>query len=238
MEEFQIPRVLISFTAPTCAGKSHLFNYIRDVERLSCLISATTRKQRTNEEDGVDYYFMSEANFKAMEEANGFIEVNKFGDFYYGTTWGEFTAKAVPGLPAFAILDPNGIESVEASLHKMGGDIVWLKYFIHTDPEVRLQRFHERVRSNLEPLLREHAYYGTDATRDKVLSAVDSQLKRLTMMHSEEYRWGHFTKWDRTLFGEASPEENVKIIQQDVQRAFDSAFDSYIQRREYGKVRA
>ncbi len=234
MEEFQIPRVLISFTSPTCAGKSHLFNYIRDVEKLSCLISATTRKPRTNEVDGVDYYFMTEENFKVAEAANGFIEVNKFGSSYYGTTWSEFAAKAIPGFPVFFIVDPNGIKSFEASLDKIGGDLIWLKYYIHTNPEVRLQRFHQRVRANLEPLLNEHAANGTQTTLNSILSAVDSHLDRLTTMFTEEYRWGHFTKWDRTLFGEAAPEENLKIIQRDVQRAFDS----YIEKRELSKVRA
>ncbi len=51
----------------------------------SLSISATTRKPRAGEEDGREYFFKSEAEFKNLIDYNGFIEYARYVDNYYGT---------------------------------------------------------------------------------------------------------------------------------------------------------
>jgi len=51
-----------------------------------CLsISATTRKARTGEEHGREYFFLTKDEFEGMIEDNEFIEYAKYVSNYYGT---------------------------------------------------------------------------------------------------------------------------------------------------------
>ncbi len=51
----------------------------------SLSVSATTRKPRQGEEDGREYFFKTEAEFKNLIDYNGFIEYARYVDNYYGT---------------------------------------------------------------------------------------------------------------------------------------------------------
>jgi len=77
---------LIVFSAPSGSGKTTLVRYIlSEFKELVFSVSATTRKKRNNEKNGVDYFFISEEEFKKKIEQNEFIEWEKFYDYYYGT---------------------------------------------------------------------------------------------------------------------------------------------------------
>lgn len=74
------------FSAPSGAGKSTIIKEIlRNRSDLVYSISATTRSKRDNEVDGVDYFFISEDEFKQKIERGEFIEWEQFYDYYYGT---------------------------------------------------------------------------------------------------------------------------------------------------------
>ena len=51
----------------------------------SLSVSATTRKPRTGEVDGREYFFKTEAEFKNLIDYNGFIEYARYVDNYYGS---------------------------------------------------------------------------------------------------------------------------------------------------------
>jgi guanylate kinase len=48
-------------------------------------VSATTRKKREHEVEGVDYFYISEEEFKKKIQNNEFVEWELFYDYYYGT---------------------------------------------------------------------------------------------------------------------------------------------------------
>ena len=77
---------LFVFSAPSGSGKTTI---VRDVLKnfpdFVFSISATTRKKRSNEKDGIDYYFINEDEFKKKIETGEFVEWEKFYDYYYGT---------------------------------------------------------------------------------------------------------------------------------------------------------
>ncbi len=79
-------KVLI-FSAPSGSGKSTLINYLLTLGLpLGFSISATSRAPRGKEQDGVEYYFLSDADFRAKIANNEFVEYEEvYGGSLYGT---------------------------------------------------------------------------------------------------------------------------------------------------------
>lgn len=78
---------LIIFSAPSGSGKSTIINYLL-TQRLNLhfSISATSRSPRGTEQDGVEYYFLSPAEFRQRIEAGEFLEYEEvYTDTFYGT---------------------------------------------------------------------------------------------------------------------------------------------------------
>ncbi|HKI77514.1 MAG TPA: guanylate kinase [Ignavibacteriaceae bacterium] len=77
---------IIAISAPSGTGKTTIVRRIlKDIPDLKFSVSATTRKARENEIEGIHYFFISEEEFKKKIEAGEFIEWEKFYDYYYGT---------------------------------------------------------------------------------------------------------------------------------------------------------
>jgi guanylate kinase len=77
---------LIIISSPSGAGKSTLCRMIIQNDPLIKLsISATTRKQRPQEVEGKDYFFISDEKFDLMQKNNEFLESAKVFDNNYGT---------------------------------------------------------------------------------------------------------------------------------------------------------
>lgn len=68
------------------AGKGTLMKMLLEkYDNYGLSISATTRKPREGERDGVEYFFKSQEEFKQMIAADAFIEYARYVDNYYGT---------------------------------------------------------------------------------------------------------------------------------------------------------
>lgn len=82
---------LIIITAPSGAGKTSITRYLLGkYPQLSFSISAATRSPRAGEQDGVDYHFISETDFKQKIAENAFIEWEMvYEGKYYGTLHAE-----------------------------------------------------------------------------------------------------------------------------------------------------
>jgi guanylate kinase len=78
---------LILITAPSGSGKTSIVNHLlRKFPQLAFSVSATTRKPRGNEKEGVDYYFISEEQFKEKIHDKEFLEWEMvYEGKYYGT---------------------------------------------------------------------------------------------------------------------------------------------------------
>lgn len=205
--------VLVTLTAPTSAGKSHLLNYIRDVAALPCLVSTTTRSPRAGEREGVDYFFISEERSREIEEADGFAELVEYGGVRYGVTREELQTKLSTGL-TFLIVEPSGIESYVAPALEMGA--LHLKYFIHTELGTRIERFKGRILADIQrDFLKDLC---VDATISTVSQTVSKHIDRLVSMLTVERSWGDMQAWDRILFGAHDPKENLAMILKDVEK--------------------
>ena len=78
---------LIVFSAPSGAGKTTLVKYILSkFNEIEFSISATSRKPRGNEKNGLDYHFLSDLEFKKRINNKEFVEHEEvYGGFFYGT---------------------------------------------------------------------------------------------------------------------------------------------------------
>lgn len=78
---------VIIFSAPSGAGKTSLVKLLLQKKlNLSFSISACTRKKRDNEEDGIDYYFLTLDSFKNKISSSSLIEWEEvYKDQFYGT---------------------------------------------------------------------------------------------------------------------------------------------------------
>ncbi len=78
---------LFVFAAPSGAGKTTLVNaLVTKHPDLRFSISYTTRPQRSNEADGVDYRFIDEEAFSHLLEQNALLESATVFDNLYGTS--------------------------------------------------------------------------------------------------------------------------------------------------------
>lgn len=82
---------LLIFSAPSGSGKTTLVNHLMsEIPNLAFSVSATTRAPRGEEQNGVEYYFMSLEEFKQRVENDEFLE---WQEVYPGRCYG--TLKAV-----------------------------------------------------------------------------------------------------------------------------------------------
>ena len=77
----------ITISAPSGSGKTTLCKALQLVEpEIEWSISYTTREKRSIEENGVDYFFISEKEFEDLIIQGHFVEWQNVHGFYYGTS--------------------------------------------------------------------------------------------------------------------------------------------------------
>ena len=78
---------LIIISAPSGAGKSTLVRYLLSQKSdIRFSISATSRKPRGEEKNGVEYYFLNPDEFRERIKNNEFIEYEEvYPNRFYGT---------------------------------------------------------------------------------------------------------------------------------------------------------
>jgi guanylate kinase len=76
---------LVVISGPSGAGKTSVCKALRLRPRVEFSVSATTRSMRPREQDGVDYHFMTAAEFQRHIAAGDFVEHARYNDNLYGT---------------------------------------------------------------------------------------------------------------------------------------------------------
>jgi len=105
---------ILVFSAPSGTGKTTLIRSILKIfPDVVYSISATTRKKRPNERDGVDYFFVDEETFQQKIKAEEFVEWEKVYDYFYGTPK-FFVEKMIPdGKSILLEVDVKGALSIK-----------------------------------------------------------------------------------------------------------------------------
>ena len=108
---------LFVIAAPSGAGKTSLVKALLagDPNRRFS-VSTTTRPKRPMEVDGVDYHFVSHADFEAMVAADAFLEYAQVFDNWYGTTRAAVEALRGAGHDVILEIDWQGARQVRERL--------------------------------------------------------------------------------------------------------------------------
>ena len=108
------PRLVI-FTSPSGAGKTTIVRHLlANYDDLAFSISATTRKQRTGEVNGVSYYFISEAEFLHKVKESEFLEWEEvYNGIYYGTLVSEVDRLHKLGKTIVLDIDVKGARAIK-----------------------------------------------------------------------------------------------------------------------------
>ena len=106
--------LFIVISGPSGTGKTSVIKALCESEpTLAFSISATTRPPRSDEADGVDYYFLDETDFEALINSGGFLEWVKYGGHYYGTLKSTIESTIEKGKDLVLEIDVHGAMKVK-----------------------------------------------------------------------------------------------------------------------------
>jgi guanylate kinase len=111
-----VARVFV-ITGPSGVGKGTLIRGL--MERLSQLelsVSATTRPARPGEQDGVDYHFLTPAEFEQRIAQGDFVEHADYAGRRYGTLRSELDSRVRAGVPVVLEIEVQGARQVRAAM--------------------------------------------------------------------------------------------------------------------------
>ena len=100
-------------SSPSGAGKTSLVKEISSKNNFSISVSHTTRKPRSNEIDGIDYYFVEEEKFKELISKNKFLEYAEVFNNYYGSSMDVVIQKLDKGQNVIFDIDWQGTEQIK-----------------------------------------------------------------------------------------------------------------------------
>ena len=100
---------LFVISGPSGAGKGTLVaRLVEAVPDAWVSVSATTRAPREGERDGVQYYFLSEEEFLADAERDGFLEWARYAGNCYGTPRASVEEAMATGRQVILEIDVQG----------------------------------------------------------------------------------------------------------------------------------
>ena len=113
------PFLLLILSSPSGAGKTTLTRKLQ--ERFPALrfsVSHTTRKPRSNENDGRDYHFVERKDFDGLVEREAFVEWAEVHGNCYGTSHAEIErARSEPGCAGMIFdIDYQGARQIRATV--------------------------------------------------------------------------------------------------------------------------
>jgi len=105
--------IIVILSSPSGAGKTSLVKEISSKNNFSISVSHTTRKPRSNEADGVDYYFINHKKFNELIMEKKFLEYANVFNNYYGSSKDVIFKKLDNGENIIFDIDWQGTEQIK-----------------------------------------------------------------------------------------------------------------------------
>lgn len=190
---------LFVLLSESSGGKDTLLNMIVKNEFLKPVISTTTRKMRSNEEQDREYHFVTKEEFMLMEAKDEFLETTSYlipseGIVKYGLAKKDVDLKDCSYV---VILNPVGLQEVE---RKLGKENV-VSIYIHRNDKDRFISYLNREEKRFDLIL-DDAYErykrdlkdfaGIETKVDYVINndgySEDMLLQFLEILNAESYK--------------------------------------------------
>jgi guanylate kinase len=167
-------------TGPSGVGKGTLIRTLLErVPELELAVSATTRRPRAGEADGVDYHFLSDEEFERRVQAGEFVEQARYSGRRYGTLQSELEQRLAGGHPVVLEIEVQGARQIRERMPEA------VQIFIAPPSEAALRARlvgrgtddPEQVAARLETAreeLRAQGEFGHVVTNDRLLEASDA----------------------------------------------------------------
>ena len=108
---------LYVFSAPSGAGKTSLVKaLLKKTDSIGVSVSHTTRDPRPGEENGKDYNFVSQDEFKTLIDQNAFLEHAQVFDNFYGTSQIWVESELAAGRDVILEIDWQGAEQIRQQM--------------------------------------------------------------------------------------------------------------------------
>jgi guanylate kinase len=103
----------VVITGPSGVGKGTLIRSLRErMPELQLSVSATTRRPRTGETQGVDYHFLAPEEFERHVRDGDFVEHADYAGARYGTLRSELETRSAAGAPVVLEIELQGARQV------------------------------------------------------------------------------------------------------------------------------
>ncbi len=110
--------MIFVITGTSGCGKTSLVRHVLgNLKDVQFAVSHTTRKMRSSEEEGRDYYFVSDSEFKQIIKKDQFVEWAVVHGNYYGTSRREIEKKGALG-DLLLDIDVQGAQQVKSKIEK------------------------------------------------------------------------------------------------------------------------
>jgi guanylate kinase len=210
MTHFNRP-TLVTLTAPTCSGKSHLLNALTDSGLFSRIVSTTTRAPRPGEKQGVDYDFISLERSLEMEARGEFFELVEFNGTRYGVTHAEMEGAMGRRRAPIVILEPQGLEIYRRKCIEKGWGI--FRMYVHVQETLQLQRLIQRTIGSMWDTVDGLAVSGSrnsqafqevgmERAKKQLSAALNEHHRRTFSIIQDERTWLTRFSWDAIIPGD------------------------------------
>jgi guanylate kinase len=111
------PARLTVLSGPSGVGKSTVVARLRRASpQIWLSVSVTTRTPRPGEQDGREYYFVSEPEFEKLAQSGELLEWANFAGNWYGTPRAPVLARLSAGVPVLLEIDLAGARQVREAM--------------------------------------------------------------------------------------------------------------------------
>jgi guanylate kinase len=189
--------LIIILNGPSASGKSTILECLMADPQCSSLlqkpVTATTRKPRPGEVNGIDYWFLTPEEFGGERKRGNIIEEAEYAGANYGSLKSELQRISELGKHAITILEINGVEAMK----KVYGQERVVGIYIYRDLKEIFEELKKRpigkkeMEERFEKAIEEHSHmarfnnivYNTGNIEDSVkqtIEIINREIQRLT----------------------------------------------------------